>query len=903
MRLLLKQWAAFRGALIALAVVVLVATFAVTAWPRAVTGLLTRDVQYRVDAPPAGITAVQTSVHALPAPVDGSLVGGSGGWVWDYFGSTLEGTYRSMSQPLRSALQAPQWTARTAPLATSGPRAATQYQLQLEAFAQLREEARLIKGTWPAAYEPHLRPAPADVGSLPAGVVYPSRMVPTTAPIEIVMTADSATAMSFAVGDTRPLSMGLSAQPVKLVGIVEPRDPSSPYWELQFQRAHPSDVQLGDAGSRITATAWLDPAPWGRMQFSFTSDALGWFGARAEAITWPNLASVRAQLAAFLSSSHEGTGGWVLLRYTTQFDEVLAGLQSGGASLQTLLILLATAPLGAAVAVLVLGAELLVDRRRAVLTLLSARGASAWWIRSRMAIEGLVAAIPAAVVGAVAAVLVTSGPVDAAAVAGAASCAVLPAVILAALARPAERAPRPRRRRWRWVLEVLVLAATAVAVFALVERGVRPDGVDPLLVLTPLLITLSAAVVVLRLYPLPLRALHGALRRGRGAIGLIGASRSVRGIRTSLIPVLVVLVGVATAVFSAVAFQTERAGVTQAALAHAGADVSVGDDGLTTAQAAGIRAVAGVSEVGVIRSAGYAGISNGGGSDFVEVLVADTARLSQIQAGLPEDVRVPDLTHTVDGKTPIVVGNWEEATGPGDVTLTTDAETTARIVSATTSLGAAAPNSAWILVDAAHVPDGLDEPAPSGALVALDSAHARGEDAVTATAAIAKIVGSGATIDSAAAQAEVIRAAPAVAGVETALLIATALGAALAVMALVLTLVTGARERLRLVGTLRTLGFDRRQTTGLVVWEVAPILATGLVGGLVAGLLLPFAVLVPLDLSSLTGGAQPPIAGDPMTISLVLAVFVVVVAAAVALAVWIASTRSPASVLRVGEEE
>ena len=68
MRLLLKQWAAFRGALIALAIVVLVATFAVTAWPRAVTGLLTRDVQYRVDAPSAAITAVQTSVHALPVP-------------------------------------------------------------------------------------------------------------------------------------------------------------------------------------------------------------------------------------------------------------------------------------------------------------------------------------------------------------------------------------------------------------------------------------------------------------------------------------------------------------------------------------------------------------------------------------------------------------------------------------------------------------------------------------------------------------------------------------------------------------------------------------------------------------------------------------------------------------------
>jgi putative ABC transport system permease protein len=219
------------------------------------------------------------------------------------------------------------------------------------------------------------------------------------------------------------------------------------------------------------------------------------------------------------------------------------------------------------------------------------------------------------------------------------------------------------------------------------------------------------------------------------------------------------------------------------------------------------------------------------------------------------------------------------------------------------SLGAAAPNSAWILVDAKHVPDGLDTPALSGMLVALDPGHESGKDATTATTAIERIVGSGATIDSAAAQADVIRSAPAVAGVETALLIATGLGAALAIIALILTLVTGARERLRLVGTLRTLGFDRRQTTGLVGWEVAPILVTGLIGGLVAGLLLPFAVLAPLDLSSFTGGARPPIAVDPLIISLVLTAFVVVVAAAVALAVWLASSRSPASVLRVGEEE
>lgn len=907
MRLLLKQWAAFRGAIVTLAVVVLVATFAVVAWPRAVTGLLTDDVQYRVGEPSAGITAVQTSLHVYSV-TDGFGYEGEGGWVWNDFGPALQKTHEGMPQPLSTALEDPQWTSRTAAIPTTGPKPATAYYAQLEAFAQWRDEMTLVEGSWPAAYQPQTAQIPVEEGA-PVEPGLHTRMVPTGKPIEIAMTAASAKAMGLSLGKTLPITDislqdpatgATTYEQAKLVGIVKPRDDAAAYWELNYQRAHPSLVSLGDAGFKMTATAWIDPAPWREMQFSFSGDLLGWYPSQPSVYTWTNLPTIQRQLAAFLSTPSERA---LPLQFTTRLGAVLAGIESSGSSLQTLLILLATGPLGAAIAVLVLGSELLVERRRSVLTLLSARGASPWWIRSRMALEGLAAGIPAAIVGLVAALLVTPGRMDAVAVLGAASCAVLPALILAALARPADRVPHVRGR-WRWVLEVLVLLATAVAVVTLAERGVAPGGIDPLLVLTPLLIGLSAAVIVLRLYPLPLRALHGALRRRRGALGLIGAARSVLGIRSALIPVLVVLLGVAMTVFSAVAFQTERDGVSQAAHARAGADVSVGGAGLSTAELADIRKVAGVTDVGMVDTAGFAGVSRDGGSEFVEVLVADTASLSALQSGLPADARVPDLTHKVGGKVPIAIGSWPDGTTTGDVSLTIgDADIDVRIVSADTSLGAAAPNSAWILIDKKNLPDGLDTPTLRGALVAMDGGHQSGKDAAAAASAIGSIAGVAATVLSAAAQADAIRSAPGVGGVETALIVATGVGALLAVIALVLTLVMGARERLRLVGTLRTLGFDRRQTTGLTVWEVAPIMVTGLVGGLLAGIALPFAVLAPLDLSAFTGGAQPAIPIDPLLITAVVAVFVVVVAAVVALAVWISSRRSPASVLRVGEEE
>src|SRR6185437_12331997 len=110
MRLLLKQWGAFRGALIALAIVVLVATFAVTAWPRAVTGLLTRDVQYRVEQPTANVTAVQASQHVNAITPANTAVEGAAGYVWRWWGPSLVSAHDKMPAPLRSAMREPQWT-------------------------------------------------------------------------------------------------------------------------------------------------------------------------------------------------------------------------------------------------------------------------------------------------------------------------------------------------------------------------------------------------------------------------------------------------------------------------------------------------------------------------------------------------------------------------------------------------------------------------------------------------------------------------------------------------------------------------------------------------------------------------------------------------------------------------
>lgn len=522
----LRQWTAFRGALIALAFVVLLAAFAVTAWPRAVTALLTGDLRYQVNQQPAQLTAVQTHIHTQGVPAGGAIYDpGDLGSAWDAVGSALRHAHDAMPQPLRSVLTAPQWEQRTSDLATTGPRANYHYRVQLEVFPDLRRESRIVAGRWPAPYRPKLDPV------LPPGTV--GQVLPTATPIEIALSAGTAKKMGWTVGQTRtitPIEGQLPVQRfVRLVGTIAPRAGSTDFWGLDSLRTQPSVVEICPGGLcsgqfDFTAVAWLNPAPWSQMQYTFTTDTTGWYGADVAKLTSANVAEVQRQLSKFLASPP--TGG-APLHFSAGLTDMLDTFSASAGSTQTLLLLLAAGPLGVAVAVLVLGSELLVTRRRTVLTLLSARGASALRIRGSLAIEGAVVAVPATVLGAIAGVALfppsIGVPVDATTIALAVCCAALPAVILAALAHPTDRQQRTRRPRWRWVIELMVVLAAVVALVVLFQRGLAAPagGADPLLVLTPLLIALAVCVLVLRAYPIPLRGLARALRGARGAVGAI----------------------------------------------------------------------------------------------------------------------------------------------------------------------------------------------------------------------------------------------------------------------------------------------------------------------------------------------------------------------------------------------
>ncbi|GAB2705469.1 FtsX-like permease family protein [Kitasatospora kifunensis] len=214
----------------------------------------------------------------------------------------------------------------------------------------------------------------------------------------------------------------------------------------------------------------------------------------------------------------------------------------------------AIGPIGAgavAAVVLLLAAGLAVDRRRAELVLLRARGASLTAIGWRLFAETAVLTVPATVLGTALALTVLPTPRWTAAVLTGlltGLVALLPFPLRAVLtlrgarrrkgsgAAGATRKARTGRfaRRLgspsRLVAELATLALATAAVLAVRRRGVAPPGtsLDLLLTAAPLLLAVAGAVVLARLFPLLLAPGVRWAARQPGAIGFLGLARATR---------------------------------------------------------------------------------------------------------------------------------------------------------------------------------------------------------------------------------------------------------------------------------------------------------------------------------------------------------------------------------------
>ncbi|MDF1478085.1 FtsX-like permease family protein [Leifsonia sp. H3M29-4] len=717
-------------------------------------------------------------------------------------------------------------------------------------------------------------------------------------PVQVMVSVETADALRWAVGEVRD-RVGL---PVVLSGTFVAADEDAPYWRHAPSALEPQRFDDGNSTPQITGIAYVNPlTALGSTGVRTTV----WYPLEVDGLDVGDAAALAPELRSFTDQPQliPGLGDrpGLSLGFDSAVEPALGAVLDRAATTTALLAMLASGPLGVVLAVLALGARTVVERRRAVLSLAAARGASGLQLRGAMALEGAVLGIVPAAVAVVLAAVLLPAPVTLPEIVAPAVLGLAPAVIFAAAAAPGGlRSTRVDLGsggvgRVRWIVEALTVLLAATALVLLLRRGLTTSAttIDPLLAATPLLLCLAVCVLVLRLYPVPIGWIAARLRPRRGLVGFLGATRAMRDRSLALEAVLALVVAVAVGVFSSVLLSTIDRGIDNGALDTVGADVRVSGpvfDASTVAAASDLDGVDAVSGIDV--SAPVALRVDQVRTDL-RLLVVDAETLNafrELPAGLAD---------AQGDAVPIVLsGDVADTVGP-DAELLIEGEPVVIVGSAPRSSGYGV-SGPWAIVDRAFA-DRLAGTDYQPRLLLVDTAPSA-DDAAIATA-LTELGGPTTAVTSLAEAIDDARSAPATAGLRSALLIAVVVAAVLAALAVVLSAAIGAASRQRLLGLLRTLGVTERQSGAMVAWELVPPVIAAWIAGTMLGLGLPFIVTAAVDLTPFTGGVgQPAPAVDPLSVAAVLGAVLLAVLAAIAIAIVSARRTNPTTTLRMGAD-
>jgi putative ABC transport system permease protein len=859
-----------------IALLVLVGAFLAAGAPRQTTAVLTSALQAQL-ARTAGPDAIQTTLtdDAVGDPVDGIAP------VWSGLGARLADVHERLADlgPIaRPGEFAGTSTGTGHGFGGSGtPTTPTGFtpSYALEATPSLAQEARLVAGRWPA---------PEVAGQ----------------PLEVVMSAVGADVEGWRIGQTQTISGGYdhAGIPVTLVGTVAPRDPTTAFWGLAYTRGGVVTIQ-SNGGDSITkeATIWVDAGSWPALAATLPNGAISaWYGLDHRAIASDRAADVSAAVRRFVVRPEAlGIGSsQQQLAFRSRMPADLADFATRSGPPTALIALFALGPAGTLAAVLLLGLRLRRARRSAPGELMRARGASGGQLRLLAAAEIAVWTVPAAAIGTVAAVLLTPDSRSVwSAVATAALCAVVAPIAAVVTSGSGERtAPRsPAARAAGVAAEAAALLVAALALVVLVARGpvTASTGVDPLVELAPLLLSIAVTVLVLRIMPLGVRAIGAAQGRGRGAVGLVASSGTGFARRGGAWALFALVIGVGMSVFSLTMVATQQHGVRQAALATVGSDIAVSGSDLDPDAMRRLEALPAVAAHATVRTTGTTQL----GISEATIYLVDTHELAAVQRDLDDsalravhgadalvtDIDQPPATTQLDP-----TGDVRMRLHPADPAAVSDVFTQPR----------------WVVIDRAEAPDSDPDAEIVGVILRLHP----GADAAAATRDVQRIAGSAAVVTSAAqVEAEVV-GTPLDTAVHATILIATVLAALLCVLVFAMTLAAGAAERLRRGAILRALGFDRRQTAALVLADVVPTAVVGVVAGAVTGVVLAAAVLHTIDPTGFVGApVAPALVVDPATTAIVLAGFLLAAGVAAIVALLLDLARSATAGLEtLGEE-
>ncbi|SNT06183.1 putative ABC transport system permease protein [Actinomadura meyerae] len=705
--------------------------------------------------------------------------------------------------------------------------------------------------------------------------------------IRILVAERYAEQLGYKVGD-RITVRGVT---VRITGLYEPVNAADPFWSPRARMLHPVKESLGGDGTEADAgTALLDAGGYSRLaregatQFTFS-----WrFPIRVGAVGADDAAAMAADLDA-LRSAVRGRAGFFSCDVVTALDDRLGEFAGRLHTAKSVLGLALGGLAAVAAGALLLAAGLLGDRLRPVLGTMRARGASLRQIAAPAVGLTALATVPAALLGYGAGRLLDAGPpqpVSACAVAALVLAALLVSAAMVwrerggGLGSVADRrddlvSARPSARRL--VLDALLVVLAVIGVVLLRRRGASA-GTDPLVAAVPVLLGAALGVLVLRGYPYLLRAAGPLLRRRSGAVAFLGVARASRQSLVGALPLAVLLLAATVAGFTATVDTALRDGQARASWSDTGGDARIEAGPVDDAALARIRALPGVR--GALPARIITGVSSTSDPAPLTLVGVDLDAYRDLAPG------VPDLP-SGDGVylSPLAA----RTLGTGKVTLARPGMSPVEVKPAgqIEHFPGQGPGTAFALVPYKLIAG--EKGFPSQVFVTGD---------VDARALRAAAPGRDVRL-----RRDVEKAmtdAPLVTVVHETFRDGALIGGAYGLLAVLLVLVVGARARGRTVAHLRALGLSRRQSRGLALVEIAPVLVCAVGAGWVLGLLLPEITGPVVDLRPYTGGfavtAHTP--GLPALLGLAGALLL---AAAAAVAVDRLFDTRPGTVLRTGD--
>ena len=741
-------------------------------------------------------------------------------------------------------------------------------EMDLVAQADADQHATLLQGSWPTDQEPGQA-------------------------LEAAVNATTAAKLGLHVGSVIGASFSGKPLNVRISGVYRPTMPTGPYWTGQPFLTAPGVAYVPGGMNGPPTPYWhvsLLLSDDGATALSLSSLQLYWHQPiDARALHAYQIGRVLTGLTSLLGGPQaqqvfnvSESAGVPPPQLSSQLPTILTEVRNQQAAVVPLLTIGGAGAAGSAVAVLLMLAVLAAERRGEELRLLRARGVSLRWLFGRLLGETAAAGVPAAALGAGAALLLLPGPRPGTSLAAAGAVLLVTVLGLPLRAVLRHRRPSPnsdreelataRPGKGRLLVDLGALALAALAAVGLRMHGTSTGGaLDPLVALAPPLLALAAALLVVRFLPLPLRQLGRALGRGRGAVSFLGTARIGRaGTGVALLPLLALLLALSTAALGSTVLASVDAGRDRAATLTVGGDTRIdGTPQLAPGFPAAIAAVPGVQRMVTLREMPQVTTpapSDGATPPILTVVGVDPAQYAAyskaVDIGAFDPALLQGTGSTGRGAAPIITSPDVFAvfgSSPFQISVTTGT-LDVRIVGTLTGTPGITPGGSFALLPQAAELSQLAVSVPptqyaQNVVLTLDHADPAvlAAAAVRATGAYYAPVG----IQTRARVLASLAATPTQRLAEQLYRATVAAAALFSLLALVLSLVQAAPGRAALLARLRTMGLTPRQGYALSLTESLPSVLVAAAAGALLTLGLTALLGPALDISALIGTTVP----------------------------------------------